>query len=301
MFAKTTALVFISLAASLTAYADFSYITTSKTTGGSMAAMAGAMADRTNKFYFKGQKMMIATGDIATVIDFDAQTVTTINNAQKTYDVKKFSDMVSADVSADITLDVKETGQKKSVNGFNASEMLITMGVDTDSARGPAMKMQMELDMWVSSEVPGVSDLNAFYQRNLKMFPWNALMGSSGNASMEKAMVQLQRKMAGMNGVPVQQIVRIRPGDGSQTQMPQMPQMTPQQAAQMQAAMEQLSKQGGAGAAAAQQMMGRMGGMGRGAAAPSEPLIEMTNDASAFSSAAVPDSVFAIPAGYKQQ
>ena len=87
--------------------------------------------------------------------------------------------------------------------------------------------------------------------------------------------------------------------------------MTAEQQAQMQAAMarlQEIAKQGGASAAAAQQAMNSMGGMARGGAMPGAApgaggggsLIEMTIDASGFSNASVPESVFAIPAGYKQ-
>jgi hypothetical protein len=43
--------------------------------------------------------------------------------------------------------------------------------------------------------------------------------------------------------------------------------------------------------------MGRMGGASQGA---SNSLMEITTDASEFSTAGIPDSVFAIPAGYQK-
>src|SRR5580700_6854928 len=96
MLQRSAAVFTVVLAASFTASADFRYTTTQKMTGGSMAAMAGANADRTNKIYFSGQKMMTSTGDTALIMDFGAQTITTINNAQKTYSVKKFGDVGGA-------------------------------------------------------------------------------------------------------------------------------------------------------------------------------------------------------------
>jgi len=312
MFQRTTALLTVVLAASVTASADFSYTTSQKMTGGSMAAMAGANADRTNKIYFKGQKMLTSTGDIAIIMDFGAQTITTINNAQKTYTVKKFSDVAGAAGNTEVTFDVKDTGQKKVVNGFNASETIITMSMDMDAGRGgPPMKMQMEMDLWISSDVPGVGDMRAFYQKNLANFPWAAMSGGGGNASMQKAMAQMERKLAELNGIAVERIIRIKPAGGAAApQMAQMPQMTPEQQAQMQAAMaklQQMQSQGGPGAAAAQQAMANMGNMGammggagRGSASGAGSMMEMTIDASGFSNASVADSVFAVPAGYKQ-
>ena len=299
---KTVALFALTLAASLTANADFSYTTSQKMTGGSMAAMAGAAADRTNKIYFKGQKMMTSSGDTAIILDFGAQTITTINNAQKTYTVKKFSDlsMAGAGANVDVSVDVKETGQTKNINGFNTSETILTMNMDMDMGRGgQAMKMQVEMDMWISSDPPGVGEMRAFYQKNASSFPYSALAASAGSPSMQKAMAQMQSKMANLKGVPVQMIMRMKQVGG--TPMPQMPQMTPEQQAQMQAAMAQMQKNGGANSAAMQQMMANMGrGGSAGSASGSGSLMEMTSDSSGFSAAGIPDSIFAVPAGYKQ-
>jgi hypothetical protein len=304
---KTATLCALMLAACLSASADFSYTSTMKTTGGSMAAMMGAAGDRTTTVSWKGQKMVTVSGTTSTIIDVDSQTVTTINNTQKTWTVKTFSDLVgTAGANTDVSVDVKETAQKKTVNGFNASEVLVTMNMDMEMGRGGmSMKLQLELDMWISSEVPGAADLHAFYRKNAASFPWSAMMADSGNQSVQKAIAQVQRKLADLDGIPVQQILRVKPAGGAQTaQAPQMPQMTPAQAAQMQAAMakmQDMAKQGGPGAAAAQQMMAGMGAMNgapAGGAAPA--LIELTVDYSSFSSASVPDSLFSIPDGYKQ-
>jgi hypothetical protein len=90
-------------------------------TGGAMAGMAGGN-NQASKYSFKGQKMKMDSGDTAIVLDFDAQTITTLNNRQKTISVKTFSDLGAAARQSDITTktDVKETGQKKTINGFNA-------------------------------------------------------------------------------------------------------------------------------------------------------------------------------------
>jgi hypothetical protein len=123
-------------------------------------------------------------------------------------------------------------------------------------------------------------------------------MAGNGNQSMQKAMAQMQRKMGELNGVAVEQIIRMKQPAGAQ--IPQMPQTTPAQAAQMQAAMAEMAKQGGANAAAQQAMRSMAAGMARGGAGGSGSLIETTVDSSGFSNASVPDSVFAVPEGYKQ-
>src|SRR5580658_1890774 len=96
------------LAATWTVRADFSYTTTQKATGGQMAAMA-AGTNQSSKFYLKGQKMKTELPDTATILDFDAQTITTVNNRQKTYTVRKFNDIPAANSDVDAKIDVKET------------------------------------------------------------------------------------------------------------------------------------------------------------------------------------------------
>jgi hypothetical protein len=285
-------------AATWTARADFSYTTTQKATGGQMAAMAGGM-NQGSKFFLKGQKMKTENGDTAVILDFDAQTITTVNNKLKTVNVRKFSDMgavIPGDVNAKI--DVKETGQKKVINGYNASELVMTIQMDSP-AEAQMGKMQMEMDMWLSSDPPGVKELRAFYQKNMSRFPWAAMGGGQGNPGMQKAMAEMQRKLAEMDGVNVMEVVKIKAsGAGGATAMPQM---SAEQMEQIKAAMARLQAQGGQQAAAAQQAMARMQAMQGGAAgASSGSLMETTMESTDFSTGSIPDSVFAVPAGYQK-
>ena len=55
-------------------------------------------------------------------------------------------------------IDVKETGQQKTINGYNAKELVMTMEVEMPQA--PQMgKMQVEMDLWLSTDVPGIGEL----------------------------------------------------------------------------------------------------------------------------------------------
>src|SRR5271154_581381 len=266
------------------ARADFSYTSTRKGTG------AGQSGEVT-KHYLKGQKMMLDSGNRVILVDFDAQTVTTIHTAQKTYTVSKFADLGQTlqQTGVDITADVKETGQTKVINGFNASEMVMTMQIDTPQTQQAGMKMQMEMDIWFSADVPGSQEQKAFYQKNMTHFPW-AAMAQGGNPSIQKALVDLQRKLAGLNGVPVLEVVKMKSG-GNDAQAAQSQQgMT-----QARARLEEMQKQGGPGAAAAAQALARMGGASGGGS-----LFESTIESGNFMTSPIPDSVFAIPAGYNQ-
>jgi hypothetical protein len=261
-----------------------------------MAAMATG-SNTSTKFYLKGQKIKTDTGDTATILDFDAQTITFVSNKQKTVSVRKFSDLAPGANGVNAKIDVRETGQKKVINGYNASELVMTIEVDS-SAPGQMGKVQMEMDMWLSSDPPGEKEMRAFYQKNASRFPW-AAMSAGGNPGMQAAMAELQRKIAEMNGVNVMQVVRMKSASGPPA-MPAMPQMSAEQTAQMKEAMARLQAQGGPGAAAAQQAMARMQAMQGRAGASSGSLIETTMESTDFSTSSIPDSVFVIPAGYQK-
>jgi hypothetical protein len=302
---KAGVLTFVLLTTTFAAHADFSYTTTSKT-GGTMAAMAGGANVGPAKHYYKGQKMKTDNGDIATILDFDAQTITTINNKLKTVTVRKFDDLGAGAKPSDVSvkIDVKETGQQKTINGFNAKELVMTMDVDMAQAPPQMGKMQMEMDMWLSGDVPGIGELRSFYKKNMERMPLSVMNGG-GNPSMQSAVAVMQRKVAEMNGLDVLSVMKVKAAGGAGA--PAMPQMSAARQAQMQAAMAKLQamqQQGGPQAAAAAQAMARMGAMpgaGGPAGGASNALFEVTTEASDFSTASIPDSVFAIPAGYTNQ
>jgi hypothetical protein len=274
---KTATILVIMLCATATAYADFSYTMAQKPQGSPSAT----------RFLFKGQKMMTDRNTGATIVDFDAQTVTTLNKMQKNYSVMKFSEIGQAAKQGDIDakIDVKETGETKMINGFKASQMIMTMEVDSPQMGQAGMKMQMEIDMWRSSDVPGAREMKTFYQRNGPNFPW-AAMGSSGAQGMQKAMADMQRKMADAGGVTLLQTVRTKSPGGAQTEKMR----------RARAQLEAMVQQGGPGADAARQALARMPAASAGGGA----LFEMTMESSDFSTSSIPDSAFAIPAGFQK-
>ncbi|HTS76061.1 MAG TPA: DUF4412 domain-containing protein [Bryobacteraceae bacterium] len=264
---RTIILLLVALAGSTAARADFSYTMTRKTAQG---------AGEVTKTSVKGQKMMIEGARTSTLIDFDAQTVTAISHSDKTYRVRKFAEMAQPTSGMSVTADVKETGQKKNINGYDASEMLMT--VETENPGRQGMQMQLEIHIWVARDVPGAAELSAFYRRNRDHFPWAAIGGGAAS-SMGKAMADIQRKLASLNGVPVLEVIKTNMGGAQQAQMEQM-----------RARLEEMQKQGGQQAAMASQALARMGGG-----------FETTMEGGNYSTAGIPDSVFAIPAGYTAQ
>lgn len=273
---RSVHLAILMLAASLTAHADFSYTMTQKSAPG---------GDHVSKHYLKGQKMKEEHATTSTIMDFEAQTLTTVDNAAKTYKVVKFSDLANRVADADVQADVKTTGQKKTINGFEASQVVMTLKTDTPQARQSGFNALLEVEIWVSPDVPGSQELTAFYKKNAAQWPMVASAG--GDQSLQKAMAKLQQRLAELDGAVVIEVIRLKSGVvGSSAQMEKM--------AEARAQLEAMAKQGGAQAAAAQQALARMGGPGSGL------LFETTMEAGNFSGSEIPDSVFAIPAGYQK-
>jgi len=286
---KAIRILMLALACAFTAQADFSYITTRK--GGPGAAEAG---DAATKHYYKGQKMKTESAASASIFDLDAQTITTINHTAKTYTVTRFSELAQTmkNAGVDAKVDVKQTGQKKSINGYNATEVLMTMAMETPQTAQTGMKMTMENSMWLSPDVPGAAELRAFYQKNMDRFPWSAMAGGSGNPGLQKAMADMQKQIAQLGGIPVLQVTKMKTGGNPEQQAAMQQGM-----AQARAQMEAMRKQGGKQAEMAEQALARMGAMGGSGGS----LFEVTTESSGFSTAAITDSVFAIPAGYTKK
>ena len=287
--------IFLAFTLTTSAFADFSY--TSKTTlPGGMGG--GPIA---TKHYFKGHKMKSETASTWMIADYEAGTQTVINIARKTYSVTKLGDGAGLDkkgAEMDMKADVKETGETKVINGYNTREAVMTIDSEVNLPGRGAIKSQMELHLWISKDVPGASELKAFYQRNA-----NAFVGAAG-AGAQKAMADVQRKVAAMGGVPVLTVMKMKsPGMGggmgggmSDAQSEKMNAGM----AQARAKLEEMAKQGGPGAEMAKQQLARMGGGGAAGGMGGGGGMETTSEASEFSAAGIPDSVFAIPAGFQE-
>jgi TonB family protein len=270
--------------------ADFSYAVTRKP-----APLSGS---QTEKHYFKGQKMKVESADGSTIVDFDAQTVTRINNMLKSYSVTKFSDIPAPpkQTEVDVKVYVQETGRTQIISGYKANEVVLTADLDSPQIRQRPGKPQTEKRVWVATDLPGSDELRAFYERNRERFPWMALaeggQQQAANATAEAvqaAAVETDRRKTELKGVPVLEVstLRIAPGGSRGPNI--------QDWAQARAQLEAQSSKGGPGANTAAQALARAESMGGDPFA----LMQNTFESSGFSTEPIPDSVFAIAAEYK--
>jgi hypothetical protein len=264
------------------------------------------------------------------VIDLDKRTITRINSDKHTWSEITFDQMKqqleqvseqarqksgqTPEMNVNVDADLKQTGQSRNVNGYEASEAVMSFsmaGTDPQSGAGAALKVTS--DMWLASNVPGYSETREFYARMAKELDWAPTgMGAFMNRpDIAKAMAKMMAAGGKMNGTPIEQIMKIS-AEGAGMPQGQQP-----------AAAAPRPSVNDAIASALGGKLGGLGGFGRHKkqdtpkqddASPQQPpadaqapvsssdnsLIEMTVDNANFSSGAVDPSLFEVPAGFKK-
>jgi hypothetical protein len=311
------------------AFADLSYKTETKVTGGAMAA-AMRMAQKMSKTarsamegatYIKGNRMADVSGDTMTIMDLDAETVTMVNHAKREYSVATFAQyqqymaqMASRmqgkknDVNVRYSVKINDGNKQQTVGGFPARLTVMSLSVDASDQKGNAGSMDMVNDVWLTSEVAGAEEMRAFGEKlaaklgqglGSRMGAMTAMLQQQGGGS---ALKEFQENAAKLEGVPVLTVVRMGPAGSSARMMAQAGKMPEEQPEG-----KDDSKPSVGGMLRG---MGGLGGFGRGRqnqdAPPSQGagggdmLMEMAMRSYDFSIAAVSDSQVTVPAGYKQ-
>lgn len=314
--------------------ADFTYQETTQMTGGSMMAMMralgplarGARDPIVSTHIVKGNRMATITKDRVSVIDLDKESITTIDNAKKTYSVMTFAEMKQAmedaakrmqgrrkndkgeDVQAQFKISAKATGQTKTLQGLSAKEMLITMAMEGKNATtGESGAMEITTDAWYAP-VPGYGEVKEFHKKMAlklgstfgsgmqQMAQMAAMQG--GQSNMGEGMEQVAKELAKIDGVPVESIVKMGASGASAAGASSSAKPQPEE--------KESGSPSIAGAA-----LGRLGGFGRRKkddqpkedATPQQgsgTLMEMTMTLTSFTSGPADVSKFEVPAGYKQ-
>lgn len=263
----------------------------------------------------------------AEIIDLDRRTITTVNFEKRTYSEMTFDQMKqmmedasnkmsqrqpqdSGKANLDLDASVKDTGLRKTINGMDAHQVIMTMSMTaSDPQTGQAGAMKMNSEMWISKDVPGAAEMREFYKRMAKELDWAPTgMGAMMNRpDIAKAMAKMVAAGGKMEGTPVQQIVRIGvtgDGDPSDTQAGSARPSAPRPSVS-----DALS--GALGG-----KLGGFGGFGKkkkqdapaadsqandaGSAQAAGSLMEMTIDNTGFSTSGVDASLFAVPADFKK-
>jgi hypothetical protein len=221
-------------------YADFTYESTTKITGGAlvgMMKMAGTFSKDARKSMdpvasttsIKGNRMVHRTADSASIIDLDKETITHIDYARKTYSVMTFAQMKQAmdemsqkmqqqkgggsQAQLDTKFDMKlnDTGNTKTINGNSAHEVIMTMTMQgADAQSGAKGGMDMVTDMWIAPKVAGYDQVREFQKRMSKKIAW--MPGSNpmiNRPDMQRAMAEMYKEGSKMDGMPVYETIKM--------------------------------------------------------------------------------------------
>ena len=237
------------------------------------------------------------------LFDFDAGNVALLDNIAKTYSVVRFEDLKSGIPGAPVT--VRETSREGDINGFTAR--LSTVGMDLQSAELQRMGSQLRLGRWTCgfrARCRGSAEVSAFYRRNLAKFPWVAMMRAlnrGANPTLVASLAAFQRQISTMQGVPVLEIVKVKPAE---TVPP--PRLSPAEASRVRYAIAELdaaADKGGPDAAAAAQEIGRLKALVRDDYLPNGPnssLFEITLESLGFSADPIAPQTFAVPQDFRK-
>jgi hypothetical protein len=324
--------------------ADFSYQQTSRITGGSMMRMmkmvpggGKALEPQVSSQLFRGGQMASVSSTAIDVIDVDRQVMTHIDLEKKTYATITFAEFRQAldaiskkmqqqmgqqqnQASMDFRVDVKDGGQSKVIEGMSTNLMKMLLAMDVkDQKSGQATTVNMDMDMWMTKDVPGYDEVKKFHQKYAEavgMTPEMVRMSrmAMGQPGLGEGMAKMMKEASKLQGVPLLQVTRMTGIGGPGGEMPEVKMPSGKEvgdAAATSAVSSALGRIGG---------IGGLGGFGRKKKeapkeepkpaeqpkpAPSGPpqpsvFMEMTSEMSGFSTAAVDGSKFSAPAGFKE-
>jgi len=326
MFQRKLIIAGVMALATGTMRADFSYQETTRITGGAMVGMMKALGVFSSQarqitepmqgtVALKGDRMVHRTPAHISIVDLKAETITSVDVQRKTYTVMTFEQMKqmleqmqqrmqqqqqqqNGQAQMDFQISVESTGKTRQINGADAKETVIKMEAQgTDQKSGQTGGMTITVDSWTIPGEPGYREVREFYKRMAEKINWTP--GSSmfmTRPDVVRGMSEVYKQSAAMDGVPVLQMTTMgasgtAPADGS----------APQQSQPQPSARPSIT-----GA------LGGKFGLGRkksepppqqqsaGGSSASGVLLEMTTERSAFSAVPVNESLFDIPAGFKQ-
>jgi hypothetical protein len=185
---------------------------------GGKAAKEGVV----NTVAVKGNRKMTMSENTGEIIDLSEQKIYNVDFKKKSYEVMTFEEMqrrlleaqekakktaknnapeekTSADKQMEIDISSKESGQKRSINGYDCREVVTTItlhekGKTLDDAGG----MVMTSHIWLGPSIPAIKEITDFDQRYAKaMGSVFNLGGSAEQMAMATAMYPGMKDMLG--------------------------------------------------------------------------------------------------------
>lgn len=205
---------------------------------GGVANVFGGKATRegvSSSTAVKGNRMLTTAGNSGTLVDLTEEKVYAINYDRKTYTVTTFAEMrkqyedAKKEMEADakksksekseksegpeyeVDFDVKETGAKETINGFNTREVVVTItvrekGKKLDESGGAVLTS----NLWMGPKIPAMREINDFHRRYFQKLYGNpaaemqqmaVLMATT--PAFGKAMKVFSDKRSSLDGEPI--------------------------------------------------------------------------------------------------
>jgi hypothetical protein len=241
----------------------------------------------------------------------------------------------SGDAQMSFNAHVTSSGATRNIDGRDAKEALLTVTMIANATDGSNAKggMAATSEMWLISDVPGVEELRAFNQRMAKELAIDTSASQmtgllSAQPGGAQALADLKKEAAKMSGFPVLQVTRVGvSADGQPLPAPSVAPMAQNKNGGSSAGKVTGEVATDTGTQVASDQIGKLGSFGRalggssmgalmrhkpsnssstpaansgGDPATAGVLLESQTETGNFSTAAVEQSSFEIPAGYKQ-
>ena len=207
----------------------------------------------------RGNRLMSVTDKNGQLIDLDEEKIYEIEFDKKRYKVTTFEEyrqrmeearrkMAEATQSEqpqpsgdpakemEIDFDVKETGQRQNLNGYDCRQVLMTV---TMREKGETLEqsggMVLNADMWMGPEIPEMKEVAEFHRRYVEKLGLLSMGGESAAQMammqkmypmVEKAIAKFQSESTDMSGAAIQTVMKIEtvPNPEQRAQMAQQPQ-----------------------------------------------------------------------------
>jgi hypothetical protein len=321
-----------------------------------MAGFFGAkgLNNTTTATYLKGDRLRtdnLENGELTSseIIQLDREEIIAIDHKKKTYSVVTFAErraqMEKAleamkgqsqksqgsqpagpsqdpNVKLEPKIEIKDTGETKVINGFNAKHVILTLQLEAeDQKTRDKGAWGSNMDLWLTKDISGLEERNRFYLKYSEKIAGPAILKRTSmmptmtqDLRMVEAMEALSKKAEALDGEAVLTIasfdVSATPSSGSQpSQASSQPQSSGQESGSPESVGQAIGKALGG--------FGGFGGFGRKKKKENPPqptpeqtattsggtasanLMTMTTEIKSFSQAALDAALFETPAGYK--
>jgi hypothetical protein len=237
-----------------------------------------------------------------TITRLDKELIWSINVLEKTYAQMTFDQVrkmmgkgmveeeeaPEEEMEAKFKLDVKKSGQKKKIGGYDCDEFVITMVSEgKDAMSGEAQEFEVQTHLWISPDVKGYDQIENFQRKMAEKMGWEGMYAPGLTQALTQYGMEteeLTKKLKEIKGFPMLTVIKVKTA-GEETTEGEAEKEKSEQKEAMEKAMKMLGK--------------KM----KEAEEPEEKgvLYTMTTEVTDIQVKEVADSEFELPEGLKKQ